>query len=100
MGKPGVGLYVEAPKPSTPSAISIRTSTPGWEAAIYSAASGPPDTLAGWGPPIGRATVDTEQKSVPVATQPARFFLIWITKPASTSDGFRVEISDVRLIPA
>jgi serine/threonine-protein kinase len=100
MGKPGVGLYVEAPKPSTPSAISIRSSTPGWEAAIYSAATGPPDTLAGWGPPIGRATIDTEQKSVPVATQPARFFLIWITKPASTSDGFRVEISDVRLIPA
>ena len=31
----------------------VRTPTPGWDAQVFAAASGPPEDLAGWGEPVG-----------------------------------------------
>ena len=102
VGKPGVGLSLDAGQPVTARAITIRSQVGGWDAEIYGADTGPtsPQTrsLAGWGNPIGSfKNMGTDQTIQLNATRPARFYLIWITKLASTGGGFSVQIDDVRL---
>jgi eukaryotic-like serine/threonine-protein kinase len=99
---PGVGLYVTAKSTSSPAAIVIKTPTPGWDAQIYAAASGPPEEVSEWGEPIGEVTdaEDTEEIELHLAS-PAKYFLIWFNRAAPARDQesrYQVEISDVKLI--
>jgi serine/threonine-protein kinase len=99
---PGVGLYVTAKSPASPSKLVVKTPTPGWDAEIYAAAAGPPEELSEWGEPVGEiadagATVEADIDT----PAPARYFLIWFNKaaPARDQEGrFQVEISDVKLL--
>jgi serine/threonine-protein kinase len=99
---PGVGLYVTAKSPVTPSKMVVRTPSPGWDAQIFAAASGPPEELSEWGEPVAEVSNagSTEEVGLNV-TSPARYFLIWFTKaaPARDQEGrYQVEISDVKLL--
>ena len=99
--KDGVGLYVETEEPVTPTTMIVRSPVGGWDAEIYSAASGPPETLDGWTGPIGTITnADTESQAPLEVPEPSRFFLLWFTKLASASDEdrFRPEVSDIELV--
>jgi serine/threonine-protein kinase len=99
---PGVGLYVTAKSPATPTEMVIRTPSPGWDGQIYAAASGPPEDLSGWGEPVGAVTEAAENEEVELnLSEPAKYFLIWFNKasPARDQEGrYQVEISDVKLI--
>ena len=99
---PGVGLYVTTKSPASPKKMAIRTPTPGWDAEIFAAASGPPGELAEWGEPVGEVTDAATGDEVDLTlTAPAKYFLIWFNKaaPARDHDGrVQVEISDVKLL--
>jgi eukaryotic-like serine/threonine-protein kinase len=98
VGKPGVGLIVDAGKPVTGRTLTIRSDTGGWSLEVYGAATGPPTTLQGWGSPIGQAAnVSTDQRVELTATSPFRYYLLWITKLASGDTGYNVAIGDVEL---
>ena len=98
VGKPGVGLIVDAGKPVTGRTLTIRSDTGGWSLEVYGAATGPPTTLQGWGSPIGQADdVSTDQRVELTATSPFRYYLLWITKLASGDTGYNVAIGDVEL---
>ena len=99
---PGVGLYVTASSEAMPSTMVIRSPTPGWDAQIFAASSGPPEQLSEWGEPIGEVSEAEGSEEVELhLAQPARYFLIWFNKAAAASDQegrYLVEISDVKLI--
>ncbi len=98
-GKPGVGVYVDAGKAERATAIQIRTPESGWKAEIYAAPGGPPDTIAGWGEPVGQATIASDQQTIPIKPRlPSRYYLIWITSLVQSGDGYSAEISDVRIV--
>jgi tRNA A-37 threonylcarbamoyl transferase component Bud32 len=98
VGKPGVGLIVDAGEPVTGRSLTIRSDTGGWEMEVYGAASDPPTTLRGWGSPIGEGpNMSTEQTLELTATDPSRYYLIWITTLASGESGYNVAIGDVQL---
>ncbi|HWN73396.1 MAG TPA: protein kinase [Solirubrobacterales bacterium] len=99
---PGVGLYVTTKSTTTPAAMIVRTPTPGWDAEIFAAASGPPEELSEWGEPIGEVTdaKDLEEVELHLGS-PAKYFLIWFNKAAPArdqADRYQVEISDVKLV--
>jgi eukaryotic-like serine/threonine-protein kinase len=97
-GKLGVGLIVDAGKPVSGRTLTIRSDTAGWSLEVYGAATGPPTTLPDWGKPIGQADdVDTDQTVELTATSPSRYYLLWITKLASSDTGYSVAIGDVQL---
>ncbi len=98
---PGVGLYVTTRSPVQPSEMVVR-GTPGWDGEIYATAIGPPEDLEEWGEPVGNVVNagETAEIGLDVPT-PAKYFLIWFTKaaPSSDQDGrYRLEIDDVKLI--
>jgi eukaryotic-like serine/threonine-protein kinase len=99
---PGVGLYVTARSPSSPSKMVVRSPSPGWDAEIYAAASGPPEELSEWGEPIGEVTEAGETEEIALdPPAPARYFLLWFTQAAPSRDQegrYQVEISDIKLI--
>jgi eukaryotic-like serine/threonine-protein kinase len=98
VSKPGVGLIVDAGEPVTGRNLTIRSDTGGWRMEVYGAAFGPPTTLQGWGSPIGEASnMSTEQTVELTATDPSRYYLLWITEVASTDSGNNVAIGDVQL---
>ncbi|MET0129023.1 MAG: protein kinase [Solirubrobacterales bacterium] len=97
-GKSGVGLIVETAEPVEGQSITIGTAQGGWDAEIYAAAEGPPTDLAGWGEPVGSIADAEDQVQIDlVVPEPAPYYLIWFTNLAETSDGGRVEVSDVAL---
>jgi eukaryotic-like serine/threonine-protein kinase len=99
---PGVGLYVTVKSAATPAKMVIRSPTPGWDAEIFAAASGPPEELTEWGEPVGEVTDAATVEEVDLnLSAPAKYFLIWFNKaaPARDQEGrFQVEISDVKLL--
>jgi eukaryotic-like serine/threonine-protein kinase len=99
---PGVGLYVTAKSTSSPAEMVIKSPTPGWDAQIFAAASGPPEELSAWGEAIGEVTEAEETEDVELhLAAPAKYFLIWFNRaaPARDQEGrYQVEISDVKLI--
>jgi serine/threonine-protein kinase len=99
---PGVGLYVETASPATPAQMVVRTPTPGWDAEVYAAASGPPSDLAGWGEPLGGASDAAELERIPLSVStPSRFFLLWFTRASEARDQagrYQVEVSDIELL--
>jgi serine/threonine-protein kinase len=99
LGKPGVGLYVDAGQPVAANALEVRSNTGGWDLEVYGTAEDPPDTIEGWGAPIGSASGVSERQEIPLeAAEPLRYYLIWITSPAAGDDGFLVEITEARLV--
>jgi eukaryotic-like serine/threonine-protein kinase len=98
---PGVGLYVTTEAAVTPKKMKIITPTPGWDAQIFAAASGPPDEIEEWGEQVGEVKDAGKEEEVQLHLgTAAKYFLIWFTKasPASDQEGrFQVEISDVKL---
>ncbi len=99
---PGVGIYVTTSGPVTPSKMLVRTPTPGWDAQVFTAASGPPEELSEWGEPVGIA-VDASSTEEIDLTLPssARYFLLWFNKASEANDqygGYQVEISDIELL--
>jgi hypothetical protein len=85
-----------------PNEMIIRTPTPGWDAEIFAAASGPPEELSEWGEPIGDVTDAQGLEEVELhLASPARYFLIWFNTAATARDQegrYQVEISDVKLV--
>jgi hypothetical protein len=98
VGKPGVGLILDLGKAVAARSLTVRSSDGGWSMEVYGAASGPPSTLDGWGPSIGgESAMGTDQRVELDATRASRYYLIWITKLASTEVGYSVQINDVSL---
>jgi eukaryotic-like serine/threonine-protein kinase len=99
--EPGVGLYVTAEAPATPTKMIVDTPTPGWDAKVYATASEPPESIEEWGEPIGEVAGAGKFEEVELnLAKPARYFLIWFNKlaPARDEEGqYQVEISDVKL---
>jgi eukaryotic-like serine/threonine-protein kinase len=99
LGKPGVGIYLDAGKPVKASAVEIMTPTPGFAIDVYGAAEGPPDTLDGWLGPIGSAASVTRDETIPVdPAAPVQYYLLWITSPSDLEGGYGAEIADARLL--
>ncbi len=103
--KPGVGMVLDAGEPVTPTELAIDTPETGWTIEVYgSDASSPPTTLDKWGDPLaGPITIEENEQVIELnATAENRYFLIWITDAGAgagrAKTGFRVEISDARLI--
>lgn len=79
--KPGVGLYVDAQPGVAASAIGLRTPTPGFNAEIYGARSGPPATIEGWSKLGAANDVQRSQRiKLNTGTTLYRYYLVWITK--------------------
>jgi serine/threonine-protein kinase len=98
--KQGVGLIVDAGDPVAARTITLRSAEAGWDVDIYGALDGPPTALSGWGSPIGSFDgVSTDQSIQLDATASARYYLIWITKLATTpvTGGYQVELDEVTL---
>jgi len=98
---PGVGIYVTTKADVTPAKMVIHSPTPGWDAQIFAAPSGPPEGIEEWGEAVGEVQNASKEEEVQLHLgQAAKYFLIWFTKasPASDQEGrFQVEISDVKL---
>jgi tRNA A-37 threonylcarbamoyl transferase component Bud32 len=99
--KPGVGVYVGTSKPVTARRMEVRTTTPGWDAVVYTVNGSPPETLSAWGPPVGTVSNARSQQVIHLRSQkPTSEYLLWLTKAAAASDQpgrYQVAISDVRL---
>jgi eukaryotic-like serine/threonine-protein kinase len=99
--KDGVGLAIDAGTSVPAKTIVIRSPTSGWDASIYEADGSPPDSLSGWGQPVGNVSNGGGNETVHLPGRAAQSFLIWITKPPEAEDDpgrYQMEISDIRLM--
>ncbi len=79
-GKHGVGLYVNAGSPITARRLDLVTSTPGFQAAVYGAPNGVPNSIGGWTKLSGNKTVKENQRfPLDAAQRRFRYYLVWIT---------------------
>jgi len=96
--KPGVGLILEAAEPVQGTQLSIKTTDGGWNAAIYAAANGPPTSIEGWGEPVGEISDAAAEAGIELdVTEPAQYYLIWLTKLTGSPGEYKVEVSSVSL---
>ena len=81
LGKPGVGVYLDA-KPGVAAAeIRIGTQSPGWNAEVYATSSQPnPDAFTGW-TLVGSARSVKSTQYIRLSTGHTRYrwYLVWIT---------------------
>jgi serine/threonine-protein kinase len=98
--KEGVGIYVDAGTDSGGGIrgrrLDVRTSTPGFTAAVYGVVDGAPEQLDGWtqiAPP--REVAGRDQIELDVAGRDLRHYLLWIT--ALPPDEEKVEIRELAL---
>jgi serine/threonine-protein kinase len=98
VNKQGVGIYVDAGKPQTLSAVELRSPTPGYDAEIRAApgADTAPDTIDAW-KVVGEASDIGARQKIKVNGEASRFYLVWITKIPTGGDN-TVEISDIKLL--
>ncbi|MGH2981419.1 MAG: protein kinase domain-containing protein [Solirubrobacterales bacterium] len=100
--KDGVGIYVEASRPVAAREMEVRTTTPGWDAEVYSVADSPPDELSGWGEPIGTVSDAGSRQTIRIRPSGlAQNYLLWFTDASSSreqTDRYQVAISDIKLI--
>ncbi len=98
---PGVGLYVTTSSPAKPTEMIVRSPTPGWDAQVFAAASGPPGELEEWGEPVGIAVDASSTEEIDLTVpEPAQYFLIWFNKASEARDQagrYQVEVSDIEL---
>ena len=80
----------------------VKTPTPGWDAQVFAATSGPPEELEGWGEPVGTTIDATSSQEIDLTVdEPARYFLLWFNKASEAHDqygGYQVEISNIQLL--
>ncbi len=78
--KSGVGLYVNAGSPLIARRLDLVTSTPGFTARVYGAATAVPTAISGW-TPVSRPVKASEDEEIPLDTRGRRFryYLLWIT---------------------
>jgi eukaryotic-like serine/threonine-protein kinase len=99
---PGVGIYVTTDSPASPSKMLVRTPTPGWDAEVFAAPSGPPAELSEWGEPVGVVVGASSLTEIDLrVAQPSRYFLLWFNKASEARDQagrYQVEISDISLL--
>lgn len=90
VGKPGVGLVLDAGEPVELAQLVVATSTPGFTAEIHAGASqdGPFDRVVSPSQAAGGTA------EFPVEGEPARFYLLWITELSGPFPA-RAEIRDV-----
>jgi eukaryotic-like serine/threonine-protein kinase len=108
LGKPGVGIYLDAQPGLAARAIAIQTPTPGFQAAIYAASEfsrlpfGQSVSLAqrGWRQLSNPRTIDS-RTDIPLNTHGIRFryYLVWITRlqPSTEEPAVAAEISEMTL---
>jgi tRNA A-37 threonylcarbamoyl transferase component Bud32 len=98
VGKPGVGLVLDAADPVAARTLRVRSEVAGWDMEVYGSESGPPTSLRAWGKPIGGMENMATDQEVPLdATRDSQYYLIWITKLAAMGDGYGVQINEVGL---
>ena len=77
----------------------VKTPTPGWDAEVFAAASGPPEELPEWGEPVGEVVDASSTAEIELdVTKPSRYFLLWFNKASEARDQagrYQVEISDI-----
>jgi hypothetical protein len=99
---PGVGIYVQTSSPARPHRMEVRSETPGWDAQVFAAASGPPEGIEDWGEPVGQIGNAQGNQTIPLkVTKPSKYFLLWFTKAspaADQPDRYQVSISDIKLV--
>jgi serine/threonine-protein kinase len=96
--KDGVGLYVDAGGPVTPSQMVLKTGGEPWTFEVYgSNLESPPTEIAGWGSPLTTELIaEGNRQIIDLDTSEAnRWFLVWIT---AVEDGTPAEIFDIRLL--
>jgi eukaryotic-like serine/threonine-protein kinase len=98
---PGVGIYVTTSAPATPTKMIVRTATPGWDAQVFAAPSGPPEELPGWGEQVGAVVNAPSTTQIDLnVPQASRYFLLWFQKASEARDQpgrYQVEISNIEL---
>ena len=95
LGKDGVGIYVDADPGVDARSIAIDTPDPGWKAEIRVAdGSSPPKDIGGWKKVAG-GTVSSKRKRFRLDGARHRYYLVWITGLAPSSE--RVKISEITL---
>jgi serine/threonine-protein kinase len=94
VGKNGVGLFVDAGSPIAGKALEVRTSTPGFTAAIYGA-NDVPKSIEGW-TRLSRDTQVGELTRIKLrgGTREFRRYLVWIT---ALPEGNKAAIQELTL---
>lgn len=100
LGKPGVGIYVDARPSTRAKRLELQTPTPGLDVEIYGAKKGPPDKLPdpGW-VKLGALANVGRRKQIPLSSGASayRFYLVWITKlPPNATQAKVAEIALLR----
>jgi len=99
---PGVGVYVTTTSLARPTKMIVRTGTPGWDAEVFAASSGPPSELSGWGEPVGTAIAASPTEEIALnVPQASGYFLVWFNRASEARDQpgrYQVEISDIELL--
>jgi eukaryotic-like serine/threonine-protein kinase len=100
LGKPGVGLYVDAKPGVAARSMVIDTATPGYSVVIYASRTNPnPNTFvtgaSGW-VAVGRDpnVHSTQTIGLSTGTTPYRYYLVWIT---DLGDHNQVAINEIAL---
>jgi tRNA A-37 threonylcarbamoyl transferase component Bud32 len=99
LGKPGVGLYVNASPGTVAKKLVINTVTPGFAVTIYATNSTPSATnfgASGW-VAVGSARSVAKRQSITLTSGATRYryFLVWITKLPANSQS--VSLNEVSL---
>ena len=99
-GKPGVGIYVDAGKAVSASAMEVRASASGWDAEVRAAPGegAAPKTLDGWQVVGSGSDLGNRAKISIKGDGESRFYLLWLTKLPQTGDGYNLEVSDIKLL--
>jgi serine/threonine-protein kinase len=100
LGKPGVGIYVDAKPGVAAGSMILDTDTPGYAATVYASSQRPnPDTFnsgpGGW-VKVGSASSVRKAETIKLATGTTkyRYYLVWIT---SLGDHSHVDVNEIAL---
>ena len=92
--KSGVGLYVDTGRPIPARRLSLATSTPGFDAAVY-ASNTVPASLRGWRKVSATAPVREKQVfQLDLASREFQNYLVWISK---LPDGGKARIQELSI---
>jgi eukaryotic-like serine/threonine-protein kinase len=92
--KSGVGLYLDADEPVVGRELTLVTSTPGFEASVYTAANAVPFGIGGWQKVSDtRSVQETERFRLRARSQRFQYYLVWITRLPETGEAKIQELS-------
>ena len=81
--KKGLGLVVTLRQPARLGTLQVRSTSRGWAAQVYVAAT-PAPTLSGWGQPVARASGIDGDLEVDLKAKSGGAVLVWFTDPGRT----------------